>query len=81
MTKPSEQSERRVKVKSLPVPVQKALMKAFAETNLMDLYNGDAVMYLEVIREQLRDTLRTNKKMEAQFDRIGELARLKTAPK
>jgi hypothetical protein len=74
-------SERRVKVKSLPVSVQKALMRAFKQTGLMDLYRGDVVSYLDVIREQLRDALRENRKMEEQFDRIAELARLKTSAK
>lgn len=72
-------STKRVKVKSLPPSVQKALMRAFKQCELMDLYNGDAVMYLDVIKEQLRDTMQANRKMEAQFDRIAELARLKTA--
>lgn len=72
-------STKRVKVRSLPPPVQKALMRTFKQCELMDLYNGDAVMYLDVIREKLRDTMRENRKMEAQFNRISELARLKTA--
>ena len=72
-------AKRRMKLKDLPVPVQRALMAAFKEAGCMDLYQGDVVSYLDVIRERLRDTMKTNHKMEQQFDQIAELARLKTA--
>ena len=72
---------KRTKLKDLPIPVQKALMKAFSATGLMDLYRGDVLSYLDIIRGELTEAKATIGKMEAQFDRVGELARLKTAVK
>jgi hypothetical protein len=61
-------ASKRVMMSDLPASVRDAIKTAFQETGCMDLYNGDAVQYITVIGERIRD-------VTAECDRLTKLAR------
>jgi hypothetical protein len=61
---------KRPHVNSLNSELKDAIMNAFKETGAMDLYDGDAIQYLEVIKDRLAEKNKALKQLKNLVEKV-----------